>query len=97
MTRRPQEGIEAFLAEVGGDASPGPHETTLERPIPVPPDAAREPAVLLVAGLAALLSLYGADGGVRLALHRPGDMPGRAQVDETTARQSVALLTLTAP
>ncbi|MER6508711.1 amino acid adenylation domain-containing protein [Nonomuraea sp. NPDC001636] len=77
MTRRPQEGIEAFLAEVGGDASPGLHETTVERPIPVPPDAAPEPAVLLVAGLAALLSLYGADGGVRLALHRPGDGPPR--------------------
>ncbi|MFI7416370.1 amino acid adenylation domain-containing protein [Nonomuraea sp. NPDC049684] len=77
MTRRPQEGIEAFLAEVGGDASPGVRETTVERPVTVPPDAAREPAVLLVAGLTALLSLYGADGGVRLALHRPGDGSAR--------------------
>ncbi|MER7133775.1 amino acid adenylation domain-containing protein [Streptosporangium saharense] len=78
MTRRPQEGIEAFLAEVGGAPSPGLRETTVERPVPVPPGAEQEPTVLLVAGFAALLSLYGAHDDVRLVLHRPGDGPAQA-------------------
>ncbi|MBB4915425.1 non-ribosomal peptide synthetase [Streptosporangium saharense] len=91
MTRRPQEGIEAFLAEVGGDAAPEPGETTMERPVPVPSDTDQEPTVLLVAGFAALLSLYGAHDGVRLVLNRPGDGPAqtvevRAGVDVPFSR-----------